>query len=61
MAKRKAGNGGVGGGPLVDVLLTVSVVAVAMIVAAYVWMPDFQRGVHALAADIERRLYGERD
>ncbi len=37
-------------------LLSLSVVAVGIIVAAYLMMPDFQRGVRAIAADIEQRL-----
>lgn len=41
------------GRALVDVLLSASVVAVALIVAAYLFLPDFQRGVRAVAHDLE--------
>ncbi len=47
------------GGTFVEDLLTVTVVAVAIIVASYVYMPDFQRGAHTVAAEIESWLYGE--
>lgn len=40
----------------VDVLLSATLVAVALIVAAYLMMPDFQRGVRAIAGDLEQRL-----
>jgi hypothetical protein len=44
------------GGTFIEDLLTVTVVAVAVIVASYVYMPDFQRGVHTLAGEIESWL-----
>ena len=40
------------GQTLVESLLIATVVMVAVIVAAYVKMPEFERGVHAIARDI---------
>jgi hypothetical protein len=40
----------------VDVLLSATLVAVALVVAAYVFMPDFQRGIRAVTSDIEERM-----
>lgn len=45
------------GRAVVEVMLTVTVVAVAVIVAAYIWLPDVQRGVRAIAADVEARWF----
>lgn len=43
----------------VDLLLVATLVAVGCIVAAGIWMPDFQRGVRAIATDIEARWFGD--
>lgn len=37
---------------VVDHLLVVSVAVVAVVVAAYVWMPDFQRGAKAVVSQV---------
>ena len=42
----------------VDLLLVITLVAVGCIVAAGIWMPDFQRGVRTIAVDIETRWFG---
>ncbi|MDG1480500.1 MAG: hypothetical protein P8R54_12965 [Myxococcota bacterium] len=47
------------GGTFIEDLLTVTVVAVAVIVASYVYMPDFQRGAHTIAAEMESWVYGD--
>ena len=36
----------------VDTMLVVSVAAIAVVVAAYMWMPDFQRGARALVSRV---------
>jgi len=41
-----------------DDLLTVSVVAIGLIVAAYVYMPDFERGAKTLLNEIGERVQG---
>ena len=46
------------GRAFVEVMVTVTAVALAVIVAAYVFMPDFQRGVRAIARDVEERWFG---
>lgn len=46
------------GGARIDDLLTLSVVAVAVIVAAYVYMPDFSRGVKTIAHEIGEWVQG---
>ncbi|MFT5680622.1 MAG: hypothetical protein ACI8RZ_001528 [Myxococcota bacterium] len=46
------------GGTFVEDLLTVTVVAVAIIAASYIYMPDFQRGVHTVAREIESWVSG---
>lgn len=40
------------GGVLVEDLLTLSVVALGLIVAAYIYMPDFKRGIWTIANEI---------
>ena len=45
------------GRAFVEVMVTVSAVALAVIVAAYVFMPDFQRGVRAVVRDVEERWF----
>ena len=45
------------GRAFVEVMVTVTVVALAVIVAAYIFMPDFQRGVRAIARDVEERWF----
>lgn len=40
------------GGVLVEDLLTLSVVAFGLIVAAYIYMPDFKRGIWTIANEI---------
>ena len=45
------------GRAFVEVMVTVTVVALAVIVAAYIFMPDFQRGVRAIARDVEDRWF----
>ena len=45
------------GGTFVGDLLLLTAVAMAVIVAAYVYMPDFERGVHAVAGWIENLLF----
>ena len=40
------------GGVLVEDLLTLSVVALGLIVAAYIYMPDFKRGIWTVANEI---------
>ena len=40
------------GGALVEDLLTLSVVAFGLIVAAYIYMPDFKRGIWTIANEI---------
>lgn len=46
------------GGALVEDFLSLSLVAVAVIVAAYVYMPDFERGVKTLAHEVGERVQG---
>lgn len=46
------------GGALVEDFLSLSLVAVAVIVAAYVYMPDFERGVKTIAHEIGERIGG---
>ena len=40
------------GGVLVEDLLTLSVVALGLIVVAYIYMPDFKRGIWTIANEI---------
>lgn len=42
----------------VELLLTATVVAVAVLVAAYIFLPDVQRGVRLIAQDVEDRWFG---
>lgn len=42
----------------VDVMLSMSVGLVAVVVLAYIRMPDFQDAVHAIALDIEEMIFG---
>ena len=42
----------------IELLLTGTVVAVAVIVAAYIFLPDVQRGVRLIAHDVEARWFG---
>jgi hypothetical protein len=42
---------------LVDLLLVATLVALGCIVAAGIFLPDFQRGVQAIARDIEARWF----
>lgn len=55
--RTKAPRDGIG---FVDAMLTATVVAVAVIVAAYVYLPEVQRGVRRIAEDIEVRLVRSR-
>ncbi len=40
------------GESLVDHLLVLTLVVVGMVVAAYIWMPDFQRAVATTVRDV---------
>ena len=46
------------GGAFIEDLLSLSVAAVAVIVAAYVYMPDVQRGVWRIANHIALTWFG---
>jgi hypothetical protein len=46
------------GGALVEDMLSLSVVAVGLITAAYVYMPDFERGVKTIAHEVGERVQG---
>ena len=41
-----------------QLLLVGTVTAIAVVVAAYVFLPDVQRGLHAVIRDVAARLQG---
>ena len=47
-----------GGGAFIEELFFLSAAAVAVITAAYVYMPDFQRGIWSLIGQVEIWLLG---